>query len=85
MKRDRKSAAIFIFLGLLLIVIFAVGRIFSQDPSAFYNRYRVDRALDDFVYFCSQWWIPAGIIGIPMFLISFLLSLVREHKENQKQ
>ncbi len=87
MKRDRKAATFFIFIGLLLILVFAVGRIVSQDPSAFRSRYMVDTTLEMFLRFCAEWWIPAGAVGIPMFLIFFAVSLVREHRDggNRRQ
>ena len=46
-------------------------------------KYRYDYTLEAFVRFCAEWWIPAGIIGAPMFLISLVLSLYRESKENK--
>ncbi len=77
----RKSGAVWIFIGLLLIVIFAVGLICEKNPSAFIRQYRYEYALERFCSFCVDWWLPAGIIGFPMFLISLVISLVRESKE----
>lgn len=79
--KGRKSGAVSIFLGLLLILIFAVGLIRVRNPAAFFNPNQYDVALDHFVAFCSAIWLPAGIIGIPLFLVSLILSLVREKKE----
>ena len=81
--KGKKSAAVFIFLGLLLIVIFVVGQICEKNPSAFLRKYRYDYALESFCAFCVNWWLPAGIIGIPMFVISLIVSLVRESREKQ--
>ena len=80
MKRS-KSGAVVIFIGLLLIVIFAVGLVCEKNPGAFQRKYHYDYALEQFCAFCRSWWLPAGIIGIPMFLISLILSLVRESRE----
>ena len=83
MKRS-KSGAVAIFIGLLLIIIFAVGLICEKNPSAFLRKYQYDYALEHFCSFCVNWWLPAGIIGFPMFLISLIISLIRESKENSK-
>lgn len=79
--KGRKSGAVWIFIGLLLIVIFTVGLIYEKNPSAFLRKYQYDYALEHFCSFCVDWWLPAGIIGFPMFLISLIISLVRESKE----
>ncbi len=79
--KGRKSGAVWIFIGLLLIVIFTVGLIYEKNPSAFIRKYQYDYALEHFCSFCVDWWLPAGIIGFPMFLISLIISLVRESKE----
>ena len=79
--KGRKSGAVWIFIGLLLIVVFAVGLICEKNPSAFLRRYQYDYALERFCSLCVDWWLPAGIIGFPMFLISLIISLVRESKE----
>lgn len=84
MKKN-KSGAIFIFIGCLLIVIFAVGMIQERNPAAFFRSHRYDYAWESFVSFCGSVWLPAGIIGIPMLLVSLILSLRRESKENKKQ
>ena len=79
--RQEKSSAVFIFIGALLIVIFIVGLISSRNPNAFHAHYRYDYALDQFLLFCVHWWIPAGILGFPTFLISLILNLIREGKK----
>ena len=81
MKKN-KSGAVFIFIGLLLIIIFAVGLICEKNPSAFLRKYQYDYALEHFCSFCVNWWLPAGIVGFPVFLISLILSLIRESKKN---
>ena len=82
--RENKSGAVAIFIGVLLIVVFAVGLICEKNPSAFVRKYQYDFALEQFCAFCRDWWLPAGIIGFPLFLISMLLSLVRESKGNRE-
>ena len=81
--KARKSGAVTIFIGVLLIVVFAVGLIVQKNPSALISKYRYDFALEQFCAFCANWWLPAGIIGIPLFLISLITSLVRESKEKE--
>ena len=81
--KERKSAAVSIFIGLLLIVIFAVGLICERNPAAFERKYRYSFALEQFRLFCRNWWLPAGIIGCPVFLISLIVSLVRESREKE--
>ena len=76
--KARKSSAVWIFLGALLVAVAVVGLVSTRNPDAFRSRYRMDYALDQFILFCVNWWIPAGIIGVPMFLISLILSLIRE-------
>ena len=81
--KGRKSGAVAIFLGALLIVIFAVGLVCSRDPGAFLQKYRYDYAVEQFCAFCRDWWLPAGIIGFPLFLVSMIVSLVRGSKEKE--
>ena len=83
MKKN-KSGAIFIFIGCLLIVIFVVGMIQVRNPGAFIRTDRYDYTWEQFVSFCGNFWLPAGLIGIPMFLVSLILSLRRESRENKK-
>ena len=71
------------FIGILLIVVFAVGLMVDRDPGALSQRYRYDYTLEQFKVFCSAVWLPAGIIGIPLFLVSLIVSLVREKKEKE--
>ena len=83
--KGKKSAAVLIFVGILLIVIFAVGLVCEKNPAAFQRKYRYNFALEQFTAFCRSWWLPAGILGIPMFLISLIISLVRESREDSER
>jgi len=83
--KKKKSGAVCIFLGALLIAVFAVGLVARRDPGVFFRPYRYDFSLEQFVFFCREWWLPAGIIGIPLFLISLIVSLIRERKEENNR
>ena len=74
--KGRNSGAVLIFIGLILIVIFAVGLAVEKNPGALNRPYHYDFALDQFGAFCAGVWLPAGIVGIPLFLISLIISLV---------
>ncbi len=79
--KNRKSGAVALFIGVLLIVIFAVGLTVERNPGALMRRDRYDIALEQFGSFCASIWLPAGIIGIPLFLWSLISSLIKERKE----
>ena len=78
--KNKKSGAVSLFLGLLLIVIFGVGLTVEQNPAALVQPKKYNHALQQFGTFCSAIWLPAGIIGIPLFLFSLIKSLIQEHK-----
>ena len=80
--KGRNSGAVLIFIGLMLIVIFAVGLAVDRNPGALNRPYHYDFALDQFGAFCAGVWLPAGI---PLVLISLIVSLVREKKEKEKE
>ena len=82
--KGRKSGAVFIFLGALMIIVFAVGLATRKNPEFLSRRYQYDLALEQFRAFCAYCWLPAGIIGIPMFLISLIVSLIRERNSNDQ-
>lgn len=82
--KNRKSGAVSLFLGLLLIVIFGVGLTVDQNPAALVQPKKYDHALLQFGTFCSAIWLPAGIIGIPLFLFSLIKSLIQEHRANRE-
>lgn len=82
--KTSKSCAVFIFIGALLIVIFVVGLIVEKYNVVLSPQYRYDLALEHFGAFCSNYWIPAGIIGIPMFLVTLVVSLIREKKGKEQ-
>lgn len=81
--KGRKSGAVTLFIGVLLVVVFAVGLIVDRNPAALNRPYHYDYALQQFGTFCASVWLPAGIIGIPLLLISLIVSLIREKKENE--
>ncbi|QUC68377.1 hypothetical protein [Aristaeella hokkaidonensis] len=82
--KNKKSGAVSLFLGLLLIVIFGVGLTVEQNPAALVQPKKYDHALQQFGTFCSAIWLPAGIIGIPLFLFSLIKSLIQEHRANKE-
>ena len=82
--KSRKSGAVSLFLGLLLIVIFGVGLTVDQNPTALVQPKKYDHALLQFGTYCSAIWLPAGIIGIPLFLFSLIKSLIQEHRANRE-
>ena len=82
--KSRKSGAVSLFLGLLLIVIFGVGLTVEQNPAALVQPKKYDHALLQFGTFCSTIWLPSGIIGIPLFLFSLIKSLIQEHRANRE-
>lgn len=81
--KGRKSGAVSIFIGALLIVVFFVGMAVEKNPAALSRPYRYDLSVDQFGAFCAQIWLPAGIIGFPLFLISLIISLVWERKNKE--
>ena len=83
-RNGYKSGAVFIFIGCLLIVIFIVGVIQVRNPAAFLRTDRYDFVWERFVSFCGNVWLPAGIIGFPLFLVSLVFSLRRESKESKR-
>ena len=80
---SRKTGAVSMFIGLLLIVIFGVGMTVERNPAALTQPKQYDMALEHFGSFCSSIWLPAGIIGIPLFLFSLIKSLIQEHRANK--
>ena len=72
------------FIGILLIVVFAVGLTVDRNPNALVRQYRHDYAMEQFGVFCSRVWLPAGIIGFPLFLVSLVRSLIREKKKQKE-
>ena len=82
--KGRKSGAISMFIGGLLIVVFGLGMAVDKNPLALMQSHRYDMALEMFGSFCASVWLPAGVIGIPLFLFSLIRSLIRERKEKQE-
>lgn len=82
--KNKKSGAVSLFLGLLLIVIFGVGLTVEQNPAALVQPKKYDHALQQFGTFCSAIWLPAGIIGIPLFLFSLIKSLIQERRADKE-
>ena len=89
----RTTSAVSIFVGALLIanvekairsvMLFVIGLIATGKPDTFLQKNRYDFALQQFVGFCRSWWPVAGIIGIPVFLISLIRSLILESREKE--
>lgn len=82
--KGRKSGAVLIFIGAVLTVIFAIGLICEKNPQALLDKHRYDFTLEQFCAFCTNWYLPAGIIGIPTFLLSLIFTLRRESKEKER-
>ena len=83
--KGRKSGAIALFIGFLLIVVFVVGLLVDSNPNALKRPYYYNYAIEQFGAFCASIWLPAGIIGLPLLVISLVVSLVRERKEKEKE
>ncbi len=81
--KGRNSGAVFLFLGVLLSFCFGVGLTWAQNPDALMNAKRYDIAWEQFVFFCGEWWALLGIIGIPMFVISLIICLIRERRNRE--
>ena len=79
----RNTGAVAIFIGALLVAIFAVGLIAINNSDAFFRKKQYDFALQQFVEVCTSIWLPAGVIGIPTFVISLARSLIRESREKE--
>ena len=79
--KGRKSGAVTMFLGLFLIVVFFTGMAVDNNPNALMRSNSYNMALEHFGIFCAAIWLPAGIIGFPLFLFSLILSLIREWKK----
>ena len=79
-----KSGAVSIFIGLLLIAVFIVGLVAMNNPAAFTRKNYYDQTLDFVVNLCRSIWLPAGIIGIPLFLVSLVRCLYLESKEKRR-
>ena len=81
--KGSKSCAVLMFIGMLLIVVFVVGMVVERNPSALQRQYHYDISVDMFGTFCAGIWLPAGIVGIPLFLVTLIISLIREKKNGQ--
>ena len=79
--RSSKTVTIVMFIGILLILVFAAGLVLENNPGAFRAKYRYDFALEQFCGFCKRFWLPAGIIGIPTFLITMFISFRQEKRD----
>lgn len=83
MRKEKKSIYFTLLLGLLLVVVFAIGMVCMNNPDALQDKYIRSFSITQICDFCVEYGLPAGIIGIPMFLISLIISLVRESKQNR--
>lgn len=82
--KSRGSETVFIFLGALLSFCFGIGLAYARNPGMLYQRNSYDLSWEMFVSFCGKWYIVMGLIGIPMLLITLIVSLVRGKKESDK-
>ncbi len=82
--KGKKSFAVSIFLGCLLIAVFVIGMIYVRNPASLIRSNRYDFAWEQFVSFCGNVWLPAGIIGIPLLLVSLILSLRQESRDHNR-
>ena len=80
----RNSGAVFIFLGALLTFCFGVGLASTRNPGILQRAGTYSFVRNQFVNFCAYWWLLLGIVGIPMLIISLIVSLVRERKEKDR-
>ena len=78
--KQQKSGAVFIFLGAVLTFCFVVGLMYERNPGTFVRIKEINVPREQFAAFCGSWYPILGLIGIPMFLISLILSLIREKK-----
>lgn len=79
MHQDHKGTAICVFLGLLFIIFSVLGFSFYQNPGNFLKADRYDLAFEQFLRFCCSLRYAFGAVGIPLFLISLIVSIVRKH------
>ncbi len=79
--KSRGTETFFIFLGALLTFCFGTGLAYARNPGMLYQRGIYDASWEIFVGFCLKWYIVLGIIGVPMLLITLIVSLVRGKKE----
>ena len=81
--KQRGSETVFIFLGALLTFCFGIGLAYARNPETLMRRGWYDLTWENFTAFCGEWYIVMGIIGIPMLLITVIVSLSRDKKENR--
>ena len=79
--KSRGTETFFIFLGALLTFCFFTGLVYARNPGMLYQRGIYDAAWEMFVGLCSKWYVELGIVGVPMLLITLIVSLVRGKKE----
>ncbi len=80
----KTTSTVAIFIGGLLIVIFGVGLTAVSRSDTFMQNHRYDFAMRQIIDVCKAIWLPAGIIGIPLFLFSLIRSLIQESRENRE-
>ncbi len=81
--KGRNSGAVMIFLGALLTFGFGIGLAYERNPGLIIRR-GTDVAWEMFSAFCGKWYIIMGLVGIPMLVISLIVCLVRESRENRR-
>lgn len=82
--KGRNSGAVFLFIGAVLTFCFGVGVAWMRNPGMLYRSGDYSLLRNQFLNFCGSWWLPLGIIGIPMLLISLIVCLVRERKDRDR-
>ena len=82
--KDSKPVTVGILVGLLLTVISVVGFVCIRNPGAFRAENIHSYSVEQVCGFCMEVWLPAGIIGLPMLLVSMIVSMVRESRNNEQ-
>ncbi len=82
--RSKSTSAVWIFLGALFTFCFVIGLVYVSNPGALLRGKSINIAWEQFVTFCGSWYPVFGLAGIPMLLISLVLSLIQEKKDSHR-